>query len=216
MQHLFRNSQFWLILIIVVCIFTACLMMNGPMRDGLPVNPDFMQRMQYIQANIHLWQSGWLLWMFSALGLFTFCAILADTFPASTYKKIGLSFVMLGIAPDLSAEVIYAFIMPAVYAANSSAESLFILDKTAMFLTGFLGNGLYNLGGIILNLLLYKTKKLPAWAIWWGLTSWLTGLLLSAAIACNDIKLAELMTIFSMTSNTLWMLIFAYFGLKQC
>ncbi|KEQ15033.1 hypothetical protein [Endozoicomonas numazuensis] len=94
---------------------------------------------------------------------------------SSAFKTFGLGLVALGIAPDLTAEVIYAFIIPLGIQADYSLETLAVLEQLAMHLTGFLGNGLYNMGGLILTLLLIRQKSIshPMAAI--GIVAWLLG-----------------------------------------
>lgn len=205
-----QPTSFWVTYFIAITIFAACLMMNGPMRGGLPIDNDLASRMAYISENLSAWQLGWYLWMASAIGLFTFCALLASKVTPSTGRVIGLSLVAMGIAPDLIAEVIYAFIIPYAYESGVTLEVLGILEQVAMHLTGFLGNGLYNLGGITLTILLIKSVRIPTWASIWGMGSWVLGISLSVAIANKNTSLAEVFTASSMFLNTTWMLVMAH------
>ena len=100
---------------------------------------------------------------------------------------IALLVVALGIAPDLIAETLYAFVFPAMISASSSVELLHFIDQLAMHLTGFLGNGLYNIGGLILTLLLLLHKP--------GLKLWifpgiLAGFLLAFTFSFDDFIIA--------------------------
>ena len=52
--------------------------MNGPMRGGLPLDNSVDQRMAFIAENEFIWSFSWFVWTLSAIGLFTFCTILAD------------------------------------------------------------------------------------------------------------------------------------------
>ncbi|HJS16384.1 MAG TPA: hypothetical protein VJ795_15015 [Rheinheimera sp.] len=201
---------FYCTLAIAVVIFIACLLMAGPMRPGLPVVTDMPTRLAYIQSHLALWQLGWLFWMAAALSLLLFCCLLASAIPPSPVRQFGLLLVALGIVPDVAAETLYAFVFPAMISAGSSVELLHFIDQLAMHLTGFLGNGLYNIGGLILTLLLLQHKPgLKLW-IYPGILAWVAGLGLSVAIASQQLALAEALTAFSMALSTAWFVLIAY------
>ena len=208
------SSKFYLIHTIVAVIGLACLLMNGPMREGLPLDNTIEERVAFIAENELLWVISWLAWMASALGLLAFCSIFADELEKSYLSKIGLTIVAIGIAPDLIAEVIYAFIIPDAIAYGVHLSTIKLLESVAMHLTGFLGNGLYNLGGITLTLLAIRQKLFPAWLAVWGMAAWILGLLLSVSVAANALKAVELFTATSMVLSTSWMLAFAYKVIK--
>jgi len=209
MKHT-KNSHFYITHLIVLIIFIACLMMTGPMRGGLPIDNDIAMRMAYINANLGLWQIGWLLWMASALGLLLFFNFLASRLAPSALRNYGLILVALGIAPDLLAEVIYAFIIPKMHSQGVSLEILSLLEILSAHLTGFLGNGLYNLGGLLLNITLIRSALVAHWVSYSGLLAWPLGLGLSVTIGIDHFKLAELFTASSMVLSTAWMLLIAY------
>ena len=209
MKHT-KNSHFYITHLIVLIIFIACLMMTGPMRGGLPIDNDIAMRMAYINANLGLWQIGWLFWMTSALGLLLFFTFLTYRLAPSALRNYGLILVALGIAPDLLAEVIYAFIIPKMNSHGVSLEMLSLLEVLSANLTGFLGNGLYNLGGLLLNIALIRSALVARWVSYSGLLAWPLGLGLSVTIGIDHFKLAELFTASSMVLSTAWMLLIAY------
>ena len=209
MKHT-KNSHFYITHLIVLIIFIACLMMTGPMRGGLPIDNDIAMRMAYINDNLGLWQIGWLFWMTSALGLLLFFTFLTYRLAPSALRNYGLILVALGIAPDLLAEVIYAFIIPKMNSHGVSLEILSLLEVLSAHLTGFLGNGLYNLGGLLLNIALIRSALVARWVSYSGLLAWPLGLGLSVTIGIDHFKLAELFTASSMVLSTAWMLLIAY------
>ena len=108
-----KNKKFFGIYLIVIIIAMACVLMNGPMRGGLPVDPTVPERMAFIAEYNVVWTLSWIVWMLAALGLLVFCFIFASVLNATTLAvRLGLTLVALGIVPDLIAEVIYAFVMP--------------------------------------------------------------------------------------------------------
>lgn len=210
-----KALKFYLIHGIVVVITIACILMNWPMRGGLPIDNTVAERMAFIGSNGLIWTGSWLVWMASALGLFTFCAILADELEDSVLRTIGLGFVGMGIAPDLIAEVMYAFVMPEVIARQLDNDIFETLEVIGMFLTGYLGNGLYNLGGLILTVLAIRQGVFSGWVAAWGVIAWILGLLLTVSVAAGSIKAAEVFTASAMVLSTAWMLVFAYMVLGR-
>ncbi|WP_102798900.1 hypothetical protein [Bowmanella denitrificans] len=210
-----NRMKFYLVHLIAGIIVVACLLMNGPMRGGLPVDNTLSERMTFIVEHQVIWQFSWCIWMLCALGLFTFCAILADNLKPSLFRNLGLAFVAMGIVPDLSAEVLYAFVIPNLIHSNTSLETLSALEVIATHLTGFLGNGLYNLGGMLLTLIAIQEGLIRSWVAIWGITAWVLGLMLSFSIALNAMQAAELFTATSMVLSTMWMLIFAHKVLQR-
>lgn len=205
-----NRTKFFTIHVIAILITLACLLMNGPMRQGLPIDTTVAERMLFVAESSNIWTLSWFTWMFSAIGLLVFCVILADELNNDYRKTIGLFLVALGVAPDLIAEVIYAFILPKAVSLNMSESTFLLLEHLASHLTGFLGNGLYNLGGLLLTVLAIKQGMFKLWVSLWGVTAWLLGLSLSASIALNNLKAAEFFTASSMVLSTVWMVIFAH------
>lgn len=203
-----KPHYFYATLFIALLIFIACLMMNGPMRPGLPVGDDLATRLNYINNNLTLWQWGWLSWMLAALSLLAFAVMLSTELQPGPARQYGVLLVALGMAPDLMAETLYAFVMPHI--AIEQLALLQFIDVLAMHLTGFLGNGLYNIGGLLLTLTLLKQQ--PALKLWLypGLVAWLLGLGLSVAIALQQLKLAEYFTAASMVLSTGWFVLIAW------
>ena len=205
-----NSIKFYSIHVIVVIIALACFLMNGPMRGGLPIDNSLEERLAFIAGNGFIWSITWFAWMLSAIGLFVFCAILADELKPNILRTIGIALVGMGIAPDLIAEVIYAFVIPEVIDRALDSQLVEVLEITAMHLTGYLGNGLYNLGGLLLTVVACQQGILRVWIAIWGITAWVLGLMLSLSVAIGSVKAAELFTAVSMVLSTAWMLIFAY------
>jgi hypothetical protein len=209
------SIKFYTVHVIVAVITLACLLMNGPMRGGLPLDNTVAERMAFIASNGLSWSLSWFVWMLSAIGLFVFCAILADELDRGVYRTIGIGLVGMGIAPDLIAEVTYAFIIPEVIARQVDSHTVEVLEIIAIHLTGFLGNGLYNLGGLLLTCLAISQGVFRSWVALWGISAWILGLLLSLSVAIGALKAAELFTASSMVLSTAWMLVFAWKVLRR-
>ena len=204
-EKLMRPLGVAVFLVITLACFNMHLFARGALISD---TPDFMARLQYMQENIIAWRLLWLNWMVSALGLLLFACMLAHFIHAGFLRMFGLLLMALGIAPDISGECIYAFILPAVQNPTSDqVSSLQLLETIAMNLTGTVGNGFYNVGGLLLNLLLLQNHKVPKWIVWAGLPAWPLGIALSLATALAFYPAAELFTAAAMVWSTLWILL---------
>ncbi|MBI3545999.1 MAG: hypothetical protein HY081_05320 [Gammaproteobacteria bacterium] len=212
------DTGFYVTLTIIGTISLACLAMLFVLQPGLPIEPDIHARMRYILGHKNLWLASWFLWMLSALGLLLFCFYLLDFLPNSKIKFYALTLVAIGIGPDITAEFIFAVILPWLASNSIGADELTrtihtehfrSLEYLAVQLTGGFGNGAYNLGGIILNILGFKNKLLPRWLLWFGMPSWLLGLALSAATIIYQPFWILIFTASSMMLSLMWMLLVA-------
>ncbi len=204
-------GRYALALLIIAIITLACFMMAFGMAEGLPGNPDVSSRLGYLTEHTLRWQFGWLTWMASAIGLLTFCILLAQHIPYGLMRTLGITLVAIGIAPDISAEMLYAFVLPGIH----NPETFLLLDRVAMLLTGFVGNGAYCLGGLLLNLALFRNQTLSRRMLFFGLPSWLLGLLISVSTALNHIPSASLFTAMAMVWNVLWLFWFTQTALRH-
>lgn len=194
---------------IFAVITLACLNMHFFARGALVVDtPVFTERLAYMREHLSLWHLLWLNWMVAALGLLLFACMLAQFIHAGFSRSFGLLVMALGIPADISGECIYAFILPSFENLNSDQLAMLQgLEIIAMNLTGTVGNGFYNIGGLLLNLLLLENRKVPRWIIYVGLPAWPLGLALSVSTALASYSSAEVFTALAMVWSTLWILI---------
>ena len=194
-------------IIIVATLTLACFQMAFVITDGL-IAPDntVVERNAFIQNNLGLWQLGWFNWMLGAIGLLTFCTMLLPFIPKSEWRVLGILFVALGIVPDIGSEVIFAFVIPYSPAIDPSLAMMQTLELLAVQLTGTLGNGLYNIGGLLLNVLLLRNQRLPRTLILLGIPGWFLGFGLSIACGMHALDAMKLFTAVAMVWSTAWML----------
>lgn len=195
----------WITLGIVAIIGLACFNMAFVMRDGLAIGTPFITRALFLSQHTTLWQLGWLNWMVSAIGLLLFCVYLLEYLPRTPLRRFAILLVAIGIGPDISAEVIFAFVLPPLLQIDQPATLFMTLEQIAMQLTGTVGNGFYNLGGLLLNLLLLTNTRVPRLLIYAGLPAWLFGLALSVATAMQAVLAATVITGVAMTLSLCWM-----------
>lgn len=196
--------------LIVVTLTLACLQMAFILSEGLlGAGNTIAERDEFIQNNLGLWQLGWVNWMLAALGLLTFCIMLLPFIPKSEWRVLGILLVALGIVPDIGAEVIFAFVIPYSHTIDPTLATMHTLELIAVQLTGTLGNGLYNIGGLLLNVLLLNNQRLPRRLILIGIPGWFFGFGLSIACAMHAMDPAKFFTAAGMVWSTAWMLALA-------
>lgn len=204
-------APLWMTLGIAALITIACLNMAFGMHGGLPSEPSPEARMHFIAENTGLWQFGWITWTLSAFGLLLFCHFLTPYLPQGAAARYGLTLVAIGIVPDVSAELLLALVQPWIVKSHlADRQGMFLLTELiAVQLTGTFGNGAYNAGGLMLNLLLLGNTRVPRLLIWLGLPPWIFGIALSVATAVRQYEAAVWLTGIAMVWSTSWMVLMA-------
>lgn len=203
---IYKKLSIILSLTIISILTLACLQMAFILPEGLlGAGNSIAERNEFIQNNLGLWQLGWFNWMLAALGLLTFCIMLLPFIPKSEWRVLGILLVGLGIVPDIGAEVIFAFVIPYTHTIDPTLATMQTLELIAVQLTGTLGNGLYNMGGLLLNVLLLNNQRLPRKLILIGIPGWFFGFGLSVACAMHAFDAAKFFTAAGMVWSTTWM-----------
>lgn len=201
---------------IATIITLACVNMALFMEPGLASsNLTIAERMQFVAENKTLWQLSWATWMVAALGLLTFCYLLYSHLPKHPAKLFGLLCVAIGIAPDLCAEAIFAFVLPNNQSLNMTTDTYAQFETIAMLFTGGIGNGMYNIGGLILNIILLQSQTFPRWVALAGIPAWLFGIGLTIATFLLAIDAAKIFTAIAMVWSTAWMVLFAHYAYPE-
>lgn len=190
--------------IAITTIAIACLFMHLVLRFGLPLDNTTKMQMVFITSNETAWHLGWLSWNFAAIALFVFTAFMYSFSQRSHSAKLGLFFVFIGLIPDLTAEYLFSFEL-ADLAKIQATDKFIATELYAMNLTGLYANGLYNMGGIILTIILHRERFLPTWIALIGIISWSLGLTLSLFMFLGDIAASEWATALAMTVSLLFM-----------
>lgn len=201
-----KKPTIYIGLTIVATLILACLQMAFTLPEGLlGAGNSITARNEFIQNNLGLWRLGWFNWMLAALGLLTFCTMLLPFIPKSEWRVLGILLVALGIVPDIGAEVIFAFVIPYSHTIDPTLATMQTLELIAVQLTGTLGNGFYNIGGLLLNVLLLNNQRLPRKLILVGIPGWFFGFGLSIACAMHALDAAKFFTAAGMVWSTVWM-----------
>ena len=147
------------------------------LRRGLPIQgSELRDRMTYVVSNRGAWVAGWLLWNAAAIALVAFYLGLAGLWRERAPIRCGLALLCAaaGLAADLGAEAIYMIVAPAL-----GPEAFAVAEKTAGALTGFLGNGLYTIGGVLLTTA--GAGELPRRLVGLAAAVWIAGASLAAS-----------------------------------
>ena len=195
---------------IISVITVACLVMALFLRYGLPTGNTLAERMAFVSTHPIAWPLAWLPWMASAIGLLLFCSWLRHYAPRSFLRFFGVTLVAIGVVPDIAAELIYATVLPRL-TDSAAAERFYDFELIATLLTGFAANGAYCLGGLMLNLALFRNRRFPRLVTWAGLPAWILGLGLSVAVVNGEMQAAMVLTGASMTLSLVWMAVVTAF-----
>ncbi|MFO1464303.1 MAG: hypothetical protein U1F66_11050 [bacterium] len=176
-------------------------------------------RLQYISSHPRLWTFAWLTWIFAAVSLIYFLVhwgcLLESLEPHRRRGKIVFAVLVgcLGMIPDTLAETLYIGLIPRLAALGQAktGEALpTALDHIRMWqqnlnmLTGFLGNGLYCIGGMTLTLLSIQVGGFPKKWSFPALLIWTAGFALSAATLLDHHVLLKVATALTMSTFVAW------------
>jgi hypothetical protein len=152
------------------------------LRPGLPAGRSGLHdRVAYVAGHTAAWWAGWLFWHAAAIALLGFYLGLAGLWWRSAPARCGLALLCAtaGLAADLSAEAIYMGVAPRL-----PPEGFAAAEATAAMLTGYVGNGLYTVAGMLLTWA--GAGQLPPRLLALSVPVWAAGLSLSAASLANS------------------------------
>lgn len=147
------------------------------LRNGIPAGGnDLSARIAYVGDHVLAWRVGWFVWNLAAISLLGFFVVLAARWRAQAPILCGLALLCAaaGLAADLGAETMMAVVSPGL-----QGERYADVESVAVALTGYLGNGLYAVGGILLTLA--GRRELPSALLWLAAAVWAAALWLSVA-----------------------------------
>lgn len=192
-------------LLVVLIMALACYQMAFVITPGLLNGENSLQeRHAFIVNHLDIWQLGWLCWILAALSLLTFFSLLLQFIPTSTTKTLGFLLIGLGTLPDIAAEIIFGWVIPESIHIDPTLVSMQTVEILAFYLTGFLGNGFYSLGGLILTIGLLNNTRINRSLIIAGLPAWIFGLCLSYACITQSFFLAAICTGLAMVWSSVW------------
>ena len=160
----------------------AALGMALLLMPGLPVEGSVLaDRMAYVALHPWRWGAGWLLWHGATIGLLAFYVGLAGQWArrAPILCTLALLCATAGLGADLSAQSLTMSL-----AARLPPEGFAALEDGVGALSGYLGNGLYTVAGILLTAA--GARDLPRALVVSSAVPWLAGLALSAAVLARS------------------------------
>jgi hypothetical protein len=175
----------------------AGLAMLFVLRMGLP--PEGLSvRSAFILSHRVAWRLEWLSWNVAAITLLALFLALASRWRKEAPFLCGLAIVVAaaGLAADLGAEGLLAGF------TGSTLHDLSLVQSEALLLTGYVGNGLYTVAGILLTAA--GRKELPKGLLGLAGLVWVTGLWLSAATLLGSSTGEAVSTAILMASFVLW------------
>jgi hypothetical protein len=118
------------------------------LRPGMPLpGSTLTARMAYVSSHTGAWRAGWLVWHAAAIALLLFYLALALRWWTHAPLRCGLALLCAGagMAVDLGAQAVYIGLAPSL---DGGAYAM--VERAAIVLTGYFGNGMYTLAGILL------------------------------------------------------------------
>jgi hypothetical protein len=161
----------------------AGLVMLLTLRHGIPAGESHLSvRIAYVGDHTLAWRAGWLVWNLAAISLLGFLVALAIRWRERAPITCGLALLCAaaGLAADLGAETILAVVSPSLH-----GQTYAVVESIALALTGYLGNGLYAVGGILLTWA--GRRELPPGLLWLAAAVWAAALLLSIATLVSSV-----------------------------
>lgn len=152
------------------------------LRQGLPAGErSLADRIAYVGTHPVSWRLGWIVWHAAALTLLGFFVVLARRWrgAAPVLCSLALLCAAAGLAADLGAQAVFMGVLPRL-----SPDEYRAFETLGVALTGYLGNGLYTVAGILLTVA--GRKELPPGLIALGGAAWAAGLWLSAATIAHS------------------------------
>jgi hypothetical protein len=161
----------------------AGLVMLLALMHGLPAGENLLSaRIAYVGDHTLAWRVGWLVWNLAAISLLGFFVVLSACWRERAPILCGLALLCAagGLAADLGAETILAVVSPSLH-----GETYAVVESIAVALTGYLGNGLYAVAGILLTWA--GRRELPPGLLWLGAAVWGAALWLSVATLVSSL-----------------------------
>jgi hypothetical protein len=147
------------------------------LRPGMPLpGSTLAERTTSVATHTGAWRAGWLVWHAAAIALLVFYLALALRWWPRAPLRCGLALLCAGagMAVDLGAQAVYIGVAPAL-----SGDAYAVVERTVIVLTGYFGNGMYTLAGILL--VWAGAGELPRSLVLLSVPVWAAGLALSAA-----------------------------------
>lgn len=160
-----------------VANLAAAIVMLGVLRPGVPAGEAELEaRIAHVASNATGWRLGWLVWNLAAIALIALYVALALRWRdrAPVLCRVAVLLAAAGLAADLGAETLLMVVSP-----GAEPSTFALVEDIALPLTGYLGNGLYTLAGILLTIA--GRSVLPRALVATAALAWAAGLALSAA-----------------------------------
>ena len=171
-----RRSSGWAYAAVATNL-NAAVVMIGVLARGLPAGESSLTtRMEYVRAHATVWRLGWVTWHVAAIALLALFVVLSRLWSerAPIVVRLALICATAGLAADLAAQTMLMAVSP-----RAGHDDFRLIESIAVPLSGYLGNGLYTVGGALLTWA--GRRDLPRALLGLGAAVWASGFALSAA-----------------------------------
>jgi hypothetical protein len=180
-----------------------CLLLNALasalmllfLRQGVDPSLEVIERVRYIAAHPGWWRLSWLVWMAAALSLIYFFihwGLFLDGHAPRALIIFGVIVGSLGMMPDILAETLFLGLLPRLGqeilqapegSQGALLQSFAHWQWATTLVSGFVGNGFYALGGLILNGASHRSGRFRKIFVWLGWPTWVFAVGLSVSTA---------------------------------
>jgi hypothetical protein len=171
----------------------ASVLMLFVLRPGVDPALELVDRIRYIAAHPGWWRLGWLVWMGAALSLIYFFihwGLFLDGHAPRALIFFGVMVGSLGMVADILAETLFLGLLPRLAreilqtpegSQGVLLQSFAHWQWATTLMTGFVGNGFYALGGLILNGISHRSGRFRKIFVWLGWPTWIFAVGLAVA-----------------------------------
>jgi hypothetical protein len=151
-------------------------------RPGSPLTP-LGERLSYLASRPVGWTFAWVTWMFCAVALVAFLALVTHRLGEHAYvAQLGLIIAVVGAAFDLLCDSVYLLILPMLACRQPPPEALFLTTERVTGIASLvIANGAYSIAILMLTLALRGWQGRVRFTIAIGYAVAGFGMLLAAA-----------------------------------
>lgn len=170
---------------------------------------ELQQRISYIATHSTVWGLAWTLWIVCAIGLTVFVSLLAAMHPRSFLARLALILIVVGVAFDITCDLLYVVVFPLAaqraFSAGGSFADFEVLERAIGIGSLATANGFYSIAMLLLTCGLASSPAIR----FTGYGTGICGLLMAVAVVLGSTWLIEAATGPTMLLFCVWSVLLA-------